>query len=366
MPSIEEFVDAGLAADGTLSLDQASGNMSTTEEVIELPRREQPAEEEDGFDRVTDIFDAGMKCETMRLYPKRDAYGNTEWADEIPAKIMDQAYGYGEAWKEYAVLLRTNIDQGRLRLHSIVIQSPLLKEKLNSCFDEYPGFYIGEDKSSVIEAPFTAFVQCWDAFVKACDEETETAIETRKHMDLLRSALEPELQESFSIIKAFHSNGMIRFDQLWMVFKPGCFLYQEYGGVERVFKLARTELHKGTDGHGRYLLLHCYFVDWDGGMYGHSLGMDAIENFEGGKKYEELGIYPLDVHPEKDSVIKRLVERGRKFSSYTGVHYKSYDGLASALDGGFRHADEHVSLFLYPPSTSKLNVIGFWASGYRY
>ena len=328
MPSIEEFVDAGLeGGEPTHFLDET---------------------EESG--RVTVVFEAGMKCEPKRLYPKYDSSRYVEWVDEIPDKVTDQAYGYSDAWKEYALLLRTNLEQGEHRLHSIIIQSPLLKSKLNLIFDDYPGFFIGENKSSIIEAPFAPFVHCWDAFTKSCDEKSETG----KHMQLLRSALEPELQGSFSTIKEFQSRGMIRFDQLWMIFKPGSFVFSEHSGIERTYKLGRSELRNGTDYTSKYFLLHSYYIDWDGGMHGNALDIDGIEIFEGSKKYTDLGIYPLDIHPEKAAVVERLVARGRKFSSYTGVHYLAYDGLATNCEFTISPVGEHARYTFFSRATWKL------------
>jgi hypothetical protein len=75
MPSIEEFVDADLeGGEPTHFLDET---------------------EESG--RVTVVFEAGMKCEPKRLYPKYDSSRYVEWVDEIPDKVTDQAYGYGDA-----------------------------------------------------------------------------------------------------------------------------------------------------------------------------------------------------------------------------------------------------------------------------
>jgi hypothetical protein len=269
-----------------------------------------------------DDFEAGMKSEPKRLYPREDGYGNVEWVDEIPKKVMDQAYGYGDAWKEYAVLLRTDLSAGEQRLNSIVIQSPLLKARLNSFFGEYPSFYIGEGKDAVIEKPFIPFVHCWETFTSACDEQSDTS--TQEHMKVLKVALEPELRETFSVIEKFKSHGMIRFDQLWMIFPPGSFVFSERDGIERIYKLRRTELRKETMFSSKYFFLHSYYIDWDGTMYGHALDIDGIEAFEGSKKFTDLGIYPLEAHPEKDAVAERLVARGRKFAAYTGVHYLAY------------------------------------------
>jgi hypothetical protein len=77
-------------------------------------------------------------------------------------------------------------------------------------------------------------------------------------------------------------------------------------------------------------------------MHGNALDIDGIEIFEGSKKYTDLGIYPLDIHPEKAAVVERLVARGRKFSSYTGVHYLAYDGLATNCEFTVSPVGEHA------------------------
>lgn len=293
MPSIEEFVDSSLEGGEPLSLQPGTGDAASTntESIIVGACNTSSGENE------RDVFEIGMKDEPKRLYPRQDGYGGVEWVDEIPAKVMDQAYGYGDAWKEYAILLRTDLSAGEHRLNSIVIQSPLLKMKVNALLGEYPSFYIGEGKDAVIEKPFIPFVHCWESFISACENETETA--TQEHMKILRAALEPELRETFSIIEKFKVHGMIRFDQLWMIFPPGSFVFSERNGIERIYKLRRTELRKETMFTSKYFLLHSYYIDWDGSMFGHALDIDGIETFEGSKKFTDLGIYPLDVHAEK-------------------------------------------------------------------
>ncbi|KAH8882090.1 P-loop containing nucleoside triphosphate hydrolase protein [Thozetella sp. PMI_491] len=293
------------------------------------------AKNDSGEDQIADVFEAGLKCESKRLYPKSDSR-YTEWIDRLPDRVLDQENTFGDPWKEYAILLRTNVDHGDHHLHSVVIQSPLLRSKLNSVFKDYPSFFLAEDKNS-IEAPFKPFVHYWDAFVSACDDASDTG----RHMQLLKIALEPELQESFAVIEKFRKDGNIRFDQLWAIFKPGTFVYSLYRGTERIYKLSRVEARRGIDNTGRYFLLHLYSIDWDGEIYGHTLEMDAIEIFDGIKKYSDLGIYPLDMHPMKEAVIERLVERGKKFVSYAGVHYRAYDGFARDSNSGYFYTDEY-------------------------
>ncbi|KIW90878.1 uncharacterized protein Z519_08661 [Cladophialophora bantiana CBS 173.52] len=335
MPSIDDFVYGGLErGESSDSLDEVGSTIKEPVIVVD----EVSADGEYEPDPAADIFEAGMKCESKRLYPRHDGSLYVEWVDEIPARIMDQACGYGNAWKEYALLLRTNLEQGEQRIQSILIQSPLLKSKLNSIFQDYPGFFMDENKAT-IDAPFKPFVHCWDAFEGACQDQSQIG----KHMQLLRSALEPELQEAFAVIKDFQTHGMIRFDRLWMIFKPGSFIFSEHQGIERIYKLRRTELRKTPETSSVYFLLHCYSIDWDGKAFGHTLEVEGIKDFEGSRKFTDLGVFPLDSHPAKGAVIERLVERGRKFSSYTRVHYRAYNGPATSYVLGGAFAEEQVS-----------------------
>jgi uncharacterized protein DUF7025 len=323
MPSVEDFVYSSQdEEDLSKAQDEIEGTIVDKKDPVIVVVSDLINEEYESG-QVTEIFETGMKCESKRLYPKSDGH-YIEWVDEIPPKVMDQSHGYGSEWSEYALLLRTNLEQGEQRIQSVVIQSPLLRSKLNTMFNDYPGFFLSDDKPS-IDAPFKALVHNWKDFIEACEDKTETG----QHMQLLKSVLEPELQTIFSTIQGFYSHGMIQFDQLWIAFKPGSYIFSELNGIERIHKVCRTEIRKGMDQTSKYFLLHCYYIDWDGSVYGNALDIDGIEIYEGSKKFTDLGVYPLDVHPSKASVIKRLVERGRKFSSYTGVHYLAYEGLAA-------------------------------------
>jgi hypothetical protein len=52
---------------------------------------------------------------------------------------------------------------------------------------------------------------------------------------------------------------------------------------------------------------------------------------EGYMALDLLKIFPLEYHPRKDELIAAFVERGKKFVSLQGIHYRSYDGVAEAL-----------------------------------
>lgn len=56
--------------------------------------------------------------------------------------------------------------------------------------------------------------------------------------------------------------------------------------------------------------------------------MLEIDEFRGARRIDSLGVFPLAYHEDEEEVRKKLIERGRKFGSLKGMHYKFYKGLA--------------------------------------
>lgn len=56
--------------------------------------------------------------------------------------------------------------------------------------------------------------------------------------------------------------------------------------------------------------------------------MLEINEFRGAQRIDSLGVFPLAYHEDEAQVRERLIERGRKFRSLKGMHYKFYKGLA--------------------------------------
>lgn len=56
--------------------------------------------------------------------------------------------------------------------------------------------------------------------------------------------------------------------------------------------------------------------------------MEEISEFRGAKKITSLSCYPLEYHKNEEQLREDLIERGKKFVSLSGVHYKSHQGMA--------------------------------------
>jgi hypothetical protein len=90
----------------------------------------------------------------------------------------------------------------------------------------------------------------------------------------------------------------------------------------------KTELCESKTDGKKYLLLYCYYIDWDGTKFGRALTHLAIPEFEGSATPLDLKTYPLAYHPQKDLLIAKLTRRGKKFQEYADTLNKAYDGIA--------------------------------------
>ena len=84
----------------------------------------------------------GMECGIKDLYQgPEDKRGRFTWTDKYPEDLEKAAED--EITARFAILVRHKkcFDDSRknLEIHSIVIQSPLLKQVLGSVLDNYPG-----------------------------------------------------------------------------------------------------------------------------------------------------------------------------------------------------------------------------------
>lgn len=268
-------------------------------------------------------FKPGMRCESKRLYGQDGGRGiGLMWCEEMPEAFREA--GAFEKWAEFAILTRLQLVSGKQKLHSIVIQSPVLKQALKRVMAGYPGLFFGTNPVE-IEAPFKPFVHRWDDFVRACDDENTDA-EELSHLKLLESILEPELREVFVTLSDFKAAGMITFDHLWAIFVPGTFIFSRSDNADCIYRLSRSET-VFSDGR-EYLILHCGFVDYNGTRFGMAVHAIALPQFPDATHFSKLDAHPLDAHPEKDHIVRRLIERGQKFAALAGVRYKAYEGMA--------------------------------------
>jgi hypothetical protein len=226
-----------------------------------------------------------------------------------------------------------------LALHSIVIQSPPLKQLLGRILDGYPGITLELDRLEFI-APFECFVRRWERLIAVqneleADAESQAKLENEcsdlAHLRLLRSVLYEELASILRTRQDLLKHGVMTSAHIWTIYEPGCLIYTKSDGHDRVYRLKTAKW--GIANKSKHYKLECEFVDYDGDRFGFCTETINVASWKGTKKITKLEAYPLLFHDDLESMQARLSQRGRKFEAYKGFHFVGYKGVAIGKAG---------------------------------
>lgn len=297
------------------------------EEKTENKEDSKPAE-------TLDPAKVGMSCGMKNLYSgKEDKKGRFQWQDTIPEDIGKPVENAETA--KWALLVRNvkvyNDPRKVMEMHSIVIQSPLLKKLLERVLKGYPGVTPGL-KRLEFDGRFQPLIHRWSELKAEIDKldpnsESEDVRLTKQHAVVLYDLLQSEFNETIESSQDMKSKGVMTYEHLWTLFQPGAIIYCRQDGQETAAKLSDTRY--GMDNCQRPCFwVRAKYVDWNGNSFGTSSLNIKILGYAGTKPIHQLATYPIEFHHDKEGLRKRLLERGAKFEALAGSHYKGYHGLA--------------------------------------
>lgn len=165
---------------------------------------------------------------------------------------------------------------------------------------------------------------------KKVKKEVKHLEEKRQHLKVLIKYIDKDYDHVKSSLYPMLEHGLITFDLLWALWKPNTLAYTTtYGSHEepRVFKVDTAEKHYHLS-KGEFYYVDGKYFEYDGKQFGYGHMMEEIPEFKGAKKITSLGCYPLKYHKNEQKLRKQLIERGKKFVTLGGVHYKSHHGMA--------------------------------------
>ncbi|KAL7626543.1 hypothetical protein AAE478_003315 [Parahypoxylon ruwenzoriense] len=272
-------------------------------------------DEEEAPDNET----SGQLCEVKALYEGESKCSCCiNWVEELPKDIKPSAEEESES-RRHALLIRlrrNHSDGKQMALHSIVVQSPLLKSILGEVFEEYSGITTTL-KKLVFKAPFHCFFHEWHRLESVIREIKDPIC--KDHGRLLRKILKSELRETISLSNDLNQNNVITYDYLWSIFKPGIDVYTFEDGYDRIYRLLRTQYVSGLG--AQYFQLTVNEVECDGNVFGFSTKSIPIYSFLGTKQVQDLDAFPASRHPRLEEVEGALRKRGEMFRD---IHLKPY------------------------------------------
>jgi Domain of unknown function (DUF7025) len=241
------------------------------------------------------------------------------------------------------VLTRHYDSERKLDYTELEIQSRHVIKALQKVIGTYEGVDLTSNPVTILEPP-----RCLFHYQDKLREYAEASVsqQVKSHLQLCLQYVEKTLHQEIkifqsSVLKA--SSPEIDHRNLWMVFKPGCLVYEKKDGIERVSRLRSMhnveEIYSHEIKTWHLLTERIHYIGSDIGLSHHGL---KIDRYEGRKPVWELTAVPLDFHPEEERIRHDLLERGRKFISLCGIRHCFYDG-ASEMCYRFSPQDDETS-----------------------
>ncbi|KAI0854881.1 P-loop containing nucleoside triphosphate hydrolase protein [Xylaria cubensis] len=300
-------------------------NTLSLEDVLEDVRINPPTEDPETLPSEH----IGTRCDTKTLYegPKKcDCCIN--WVEEYPSNTTRESTEQESDVRRYAIVCRVKLahedSKEPLELHSIIIQSPLLKSILGDIFIGYPGITTTL-KEVKFRRPFWEFFYGWKSLTEA-QARYEPDSEEHKHIHKLLDTLTSQLGSIHNVARDLIQNGVITYDFLWVLFAPGTQVYSHLFDQDCILEVKRTYYYKGQLLTRNTYDVRCKYVEWDGENFGWKTKLIEIPEFCGTKSIQELEVYPIMHHRSADDIRSNLLARGRKFLSLGGWHHKAYAG----------------------------------------
>ncbi|KAF2144007.1 uncharacterized protein K452DRAFT_223451 [Aplosporella prunicola CBS 121167] len=281
-----------------------------------------------------DPSEVGMQCGFKNLYSgKEDRKGRFQWQDTIPEDVGEPVENAETS--KWALLVRNvkvyNDPRKVLQVHSIVIQSPLLKDLLRKVLKDYPGVTAGLKRLEFSD-PFEPLIHRWAELkaaiekLKSQSQDDEKVKLTLEHAEVLYSLLKSEFNDMIDTFQDMKSKGVMTYDCLYTLFQPGAIIYSRQDGQETALKLAETKY--GTDTNtGPCFWITGKYLDWDGTRFGTNKLRIKISAYSGTRYIAQLPAFPIEFHHDEEGLRKRLLERGANFEAFAGSHYKAYHGI---------------------------------------
>ncbi|PYI04036.1 P-loop containing nucleoside triphosphate hydrolase protein [Aspergillus sclerotiicarbonarius CBS 121057] len=267
-------------------------------------------------------FDRGMRAEVQQLYRSDD---RSAWNESIPDQPATNIGAISYA-QEFALIVRREPHPitHQVALHSITIQSPLIKQALELIFKGFEGLNT-QLKDLTFKAPFHPFYYRWHRIEKLYLEQDP---EVKDHFDLLYPILWDEITPHIDAMRDLTKNKVMSFDHLWTIFVPGMEIYTQFDGQPRLLEL--TDSRYGANMGGEFFTLECRYIDCNGAGFGYVSTSLDIDKFDGVKRIVDLVAFPGHFHPDAENLVNRLQFRGEKFEQLNGFHHMSYSGFYTA------------------------------------
>ncbi|KKY14743.1 putative aaa family atpase [Diplodia seriata] len=227
--------------------------------------------------------------------------------------------------------------QSNLEKTTVEINSPHIRAALKDVVTYYPSesLKFGEAESVIYQKPYAMLHHHKDELaqyaVKAVESAHPEAEAITAHTKLLLDFLDTEMGDDGPALRTLTQSGMITFNLLWAIFKPGDVLFASECGHPRLYRCKKAAYGSVMPG-GKFFDVTCEFTNSDGVRAGTSTVSIRIWQGEvfvgtGSTAIDHLPLFPLKFLQGQEDIKELLTERGNRYLGITGVSTWDYEGL---------------------------------------
>lgn len=126
-----------------------------------------------------------------------------------------------------------------------------------------------------------------------------------------------------------------------MIFEPGVVVLTKKDDEDCAMQLSSSEYLPWPN--QRVLELKCSCVDFDGTRFDSQQQFVYMFEFTGTKPVNALAAFPLEMHGQAEQMKANLIERGGKFESLAGTHFRHYNGYGYGYNRNGSREQCHVN-----------------------
>ncbi|KAK5655669.1 hypothetical protein OQA88_5602 [Cercophora sp. LCS_1] len=276
---------------------------------------------------------AELKHLEKRWTKKGRAYITEPKEDE---EIHDEGRNWFQAYS-LTVVRQYDMSNKVVQRTSLQVNSPALKKILADIIGYYPGqsFHTAD---ITVDYPAHCLYHYRPELQKALTEqepESQSAAHLTNLLDFIAEKFADEIKDGDNL----RSEGLMSYQHLWTIFRPGSLVYGSRKGQPRVWKLVNYYYQCGDN---PALVLTGNYTDFDGDDFGTRCENLNIPAFAGAVPITNLPFFPLSFHPSPDAVKETLTARGRRWEGLAGQEFREYKGVATDSEGYRYNIDGRV------------------------
>lgn len=239
---------------------------------------------------------------------------------------------------DHALVTKQIYDADRkLEKITVEINSLHIRRALKKVVNYYPSESLKFDppEDVIFEKPYALLhhhrAELTEYASEAVDSAHQDASAIKSHVSLLLNFLDTEIGDDGPALRKLTDSGLITFDLLWAIFKPGDLLFASEYGNPRIYR-CRKAGYSEDKRNGRYFDVTCEFTHGDGVKFGTAtvsirLWQNELFVGKGNTAIDRLPLFPLHFMKEPEALKEQLRERGLRYLDIRGVSTWDYEGL---------------------------------------